>query len=150
MRRHSSSDSRNAGEYGEMGRWDDGKTAIKLSDVTIECGNEFASIMVISLDGEPLARSKRILIQAMTQEQPYGFRVEGNRITDVGGAPFGVQNIAASVSLSFDGPPAANVVALDENGYASDKRVTTSGDGVRTPLVIHLARDAIYHVIERR
>jgi len=40
-------------------------------------------------------------------------------------------------------------MALDENGYATQKAVTASGDGIREPLVIQLAQDSIYHIIQR-
>jgi len=40
------------------------------------------------------------------------------------------------------------VVALDENGYATRKSVTTRG-GADAPLVVELAPDAIYHLVQR-
>jgi hypothetical protein len=131
-----------AGFLGKAGR-------IRLRDVTIECDNEFASVMVISLDDRPLATSRRILIQAVTEEQPYGFRTEGNRITDMGGAPFGVKRIRARVSLPLKGARAPRVVALDENGYATGRMVATS-PRPEGELQVTLAEDAIYHVIVGR
>ncbi len=122
---------------------------IELRNVTIDCKNEFASVLVISLDDEPLATSKKILIQVMTEERPYGFKTEGNRITSLGGMPFGVKKPAVKVSLKLEGGGEAKVIALDENGYATDKSVTTRGDGVKAPLEIELAEDAIYEVVER-
>jgi len=122
---------------------------IELSDVTIESGNEFSSIMVISLDDNPLKTSKKILIQVMTEEQPYGFKAEDGKITALGGAPFGVKKIDARISLKLDDVGKPTVMALDENGYATQKDVKTTGDGVKTPLVIHLAEDSIYHIIQR-
>ncbi|MFQ6130523.1 MAG: hypothetical protein ACE5R4_00655 [Armatimonadota bacterium] len=121
---------------------------IDLSQVTIESSNEFGAILVVSLDGQPLATAKRILIQAMTEEQPYGFKVQGGRITDMGGMPLGVRKIAARVSLALQGDGQPTVTALDENGYATGKRVVASG-GANQPLVIQLAEDAIYHVVQR-
>ena len=97
--------------------------------------------MVISLDDQPLKTSKKILIQTMTEEQPYGFKVEDGKITDLGSAPFGVKNIDARVTLKLEG--AAKVIALDENGYATDKAVAVDGN------MIHLAGDSIYHIVQR-
>jgi len=114
------------------------------------CGGLVSTATGTSLTRDCLTLSNATLTPPVTQEQPYGFRVKDNRITDVGGAPLGVKNMSASVSLSFEGASETKVVALDENGYASDKPVNVSGDGVHAPLVIHLAQDAIYHVIERR
>ena len=122
---------------------------IELTDATIESKNEFASVMVISLDSHPLKTSKKILIQVMTQEQPYGFRTENGKITDLGEAPFGVKKINATVSLKLEGADRPTVTALDGNGYATQKAVTTSGDGANTPLMIQLAEDSIYHVVQR-
>ena len=122
---------------------------VELADVTIESYNDFSSIMVISLDGQPLKTSRSILIQAMTEEQLYGFRSEGGSITNLGEAPFGVKKIDARVSLRFEDAGDPEVTALDENGYAAQKAVTVGGDGVTTPLVIELAEDAIYHVVQR-
>ncbi len=39
---------------------------VALGDVTIRSDNDYATILVVSLDGKPLARSARILIQAGT------------------------------------------------------------------------------------
>jgi hypothetical protein len=122
---------------------------IELTDVAIESNNEFSSVMVISLDNQPLKTSSKILIQAMTQEQPYGFKVEDGKITDLGGAPFGVKKIDARISIRLEGAGGPAVTALDENGYATSKPVSTSGDGVKMPLVIQLAEDSIYHVVQR-
>ncbi|MFC1716536.1 hypothetical protein ACFL6S_22910 [Candidatus Poribacteria bacterium] len=119
---------------------------IELTDVIIESNNEFASVMVISLDNQPLKASKKILIQAMTEEQPYGFKVEDDKITDLGSAPFGVKNIDARVSLKLEGAGSPKVIALDENGYTTGKAVSVSGD---ISLVIQLAGDSIYHMIKR-
>ena len=121
---------------------------VELSVAAIESGNEFGSVMIVSLDGRPLPESRKILIQAMTEELPYGFRVEGNRITSLGGWPFGLTKIDATVTLKLTGGGRARAVALDENGYATDKSVTVRG-GDTKPLSIRLAEDAIYHVVIR-
>ena len=55
---------------------------IKLGDITIESHNEYGTIHVISLDGEPLSRSKKILIQAFTEEKMYGFKASNGVIQD--------------------------------------------------------------------
>lgn len=122
--------------------------AIDLDGVTIDCRNEYASIIVISLDGEPIEKSKKVLIQAMTEERPYGWRAEGGKITDLGGPPFGVRKIEAKVILPWDvnSVGAKRPGALDENGYISDKPVKTVAGA---KYGIELAPDAIYYVLER-
>jgi hypothetical protein len=118
---------------------------VKLANVTIDCKNEYAAILVTSLDDLPLARSRRVLIQAMTEDRPYGFRAPGGRIANMGSAPFGVKRIDAAVTLAGGGR--CKVTALDENGYATDKAVDAiaSSAGVK----IQLAGEAIYHVVTR-
>ena len=120
---------------------------IDLGDTSIECDNEFASILVTSLDGLPLVSSRKILIQAMTEEQPYGFRVDGDEIVELGGRPFNVKKVAATVR--FRGPAAAEVVALDENGYATDKPVNVALSPSGDSFEVRLAEDAVYHIVLR-
>lgn len=120
---------------------------LKLANVTIDCRNEYAAVIVTSLDDLPLARSRKILIQAMTDDRPYGFRAPGGRIADLGSAPFGIRFIDATVMLRLASAGRAKVVALDENGYATDKPVQAAAEDAA--LKINLARDAIYHVVQR-
>jgi hypothetical protein len=129
-----------AGFLGEAGR-------IALRDVSIECENEYGTVLVVSLDGRPIAESRRVLIQAMTETQPYGFKTEGNRITAMGGGPLEVKRIAARVTLRM-GAGRLRVRALDGNGCALEKSeaaLSQNGDGTTA---ISLDPTAIYHVVE--
>lgn len=122
---------------------------IDLADVTIESSNEYGAILVIALDDAPLAESRNILIQAFTEERPRGFRTNGDTIADLGSAPFGVRKINMTVTLRLKGSGDVKATALDENGYATDKRVSTNGDGVKQPLVLRLPEDAVYTIVRR-
>ncbi len=122
---------------------------LELGEVAIECDNEFASIIATSLDGEPLARSRRLLVQAMTEERPYGFRAEEGRILALGDRPFNIRKIAARVRLRLEGEGPVKAVALDENGYPTDKPVRLSGPSADGSVEIELAPDAVYHVLLR-
>lgn len=115
---------------------------IVLQDIVIECGNEFASIQVISLDGRPLAQSRTILIQAMTEDRPYGFKTEGNKITDLGSGPLNVRTIQAAIEFKFAAGGPARI--LDENGYATGKWVAFEGNRLTLPA------GAIYCILERQ
>jgi hypothetical protein len=127
---------------------------INLDGTIIDCRNEYASIIVISLDGLPIVQSKKVLVQAMTEERPFGFRAEGGKITDLGGPPIGVKKIQAKVTLPWDaagvaGGPGAGAMrarALDENGYVTEKSVKTLAGPKQG---IELAPDAIYYLVER-
>jgi len=120
---------------------------VVLSNVTIESKNEYGAIIAISLDDKPLASSRKILIQAMTEERPYGFRAAGGRITALGGAPFGVREIAARVSLRLSGLTSVRATVLDENGYARKQSLPVEVKG--NAAIVKLAARGVYHVITR-
>ena len=99
---------------------------VELGDVAIDSGNDFLTVTVTALDDQPLATSKKLLIQAMTEEQPFGFKTSGGatkKIENLGSAPFGVKRINATVTLKLTGYGTPTVTALDENGYAAKKDV---------------------------
>lgn len=131
---------RTQGATGFLGR----AGAIKLGDVTLESAIEFGTILVVSLDGRPLAGAKRILIQTMSEERPYGWKTEGGRITDLGGPPTLVRTFAGSVSLRMGGR-LKKATVLDVHGYARNPaKRTVRGD----TLVVTLPEDALYTVLE--
>lgn len=131
---------------------------IELSDTRIEMTNGFGALTVISLDDLPLSQSSRILIQAATITRPTGFTVNiipmtwndntyaGHRIVSMGGSPWQVERIQASVTLRDLGPRFLSAQALDENGYAKRALQPTAGTGV--DLVLPLAADALYTIVE--
>ncbi len=116
---------------------------ITLGSCTIHCKNDYGAVALISLDGEPIARSRRLLVQAITKAQPFGFVERAGSIAALGGAPAQVERIAAVVTLP--GAPIRRVVALDSNGMARPDVIAVAGD----PAVITLASDALWHVVER-
>ena len=125
--------------------------AVVTKDVKLALANDFGTITVVSLDERPIAASRRVLVQVMTQDQPAGFRADGGVITDLGSAPFGVRKIAGTVELTFaaggasDG--AVKVTAVDPNGYATPAAVaaTPTPAGVRFDLL----PDVLYYVVTR-
>jgi hypothetical protein len=117
---------------------------IELRDVTIECSNDFAAVWVIALDDLPLALSKKILVQTTTQEQPYGFKMDGEQITSMGERPFGMKKIQCTVTLDPNDGAAQSVVALDENGYPRKEKVTVGANSD-----VKLLDNALYHVVAR-
>jgi hypothetical protein len=117
---------------------------IKLGDVTIESGNDYGSIHVISLDGAPLAGSKKILIQAFTEEKMYGFKSAHGVIQDIGRPPITVRDIDAKVTFAHGADLKA--VSLDEQGYARDQlQPQVSGDDA----TITLPKDSLYTILTR-
>ncbi|MCW8129031.1 MAG: hypothetical protein KIS92_01480 [Planctomycetota bacterium] len=122
---------------------------IDLGDVVIEAKNEYGAIQVISLDGEPLAASKKILIQAFTEEKNYGFAYSEkkgpSRVTNPGTTPINLRKVDAAVTLKGFGG-AATLTVLDANGYALRKEdLKSEGSALR----IALPADALYSVVQR-
>jgi hypothetical protein len=96
--------------------------------LSIECQDEYAAFTATSLDHQPLDQSHKILVQAMTEDRPYGFKTAGDTITSLGGVPYNVRKIHAKLALNFDtalapitSPLSASAIALDENGYPAKK-----------------------------
>lgn len=115
--------------------------AVKLGDLTITSTMDYGTVHVISLDDQPLASAKRILIQAFSEEKMYGFKAEGGVIKDAGRAPITVRDIQGTVT--FAKGTGLKTVTLDANGYARGKAEAVQGGAVV------LARDALYTVVTR-
>ncbi|MBI2297658.1 MAG: hypothetical protein HYU66_01680 [Armatimonadetes bacterium] len=122
--------------------------AIELSTIGIDCTNDYAAIQAITLDDRPLAESRRILVQAVTEEQPYGWRADAGRITSLGAAPWSVRKVAATLRFRLTGGGTASAQALDENGYATGRAAEVRSAGGVTS--VKLPEDALYSVVERR
>ncbi|PIE22956.1 MAG: hypothetical protein CSA62_09475 [Planctomycetota bacterium] len=116
---------------------------IELGDLWMESQNEYGSILVVSLDGKPLRSSKSILVQAATEDMPYGFETAKSggyrRITKLGGYPLNVRRIRASLSLRSG---ARRAIVLDGNGYESKRKRPLSRRAGR--IKFDLPEDSIY------
>jgi hypothetical protein len=100
--------------------------AQKLSDVEIACGNAYAAIVVVSLDGKPVKDSGKVLVQVGTTCRPTGWKVvptgvkyDGKqvpawRILSVGSLPFQVENADGTVTVT--NPALTKATLLDVNG----------------------------------
>ncbi|MEM6973804.1 MAG: hypothetical protein AAF577_13465 [Pseudomonadota bacterium] len=103
------------GRLSERGR-------IELGDLTIESDAAYASIVVAPLDGLPIARSTRLLVQIGSMVRPTGWEAfavehEGEPALEVasfGEAPWQVDRVSATLSLRNPGISRATV--LDGNG----------------------------------
>jgi len=130
---------------------------IRLRDVTVKSGNDYGCVLVVSLTDEPLVASRKVLVQAMTDELTYGWKTKpitdpqhgkGLELLDIGVPPLNVRNIAGTVTLRRPDAARLTVTALDGNGYPMKRKVAVEavGDG----LTITLEPDVLYYVIERR
>lgn len=114
--------------------------AHRLSDVSFVSGNAYGAALAVALDGEPLARSRRILLQYATQSRPTGWRdrpallqversgvVEGREVQSVGAAPWRVLKGQLTVEVRNAGLSRATV--LDANGKAVRELALTALEG---------------------
>jgi hypothetical protein len=121
----------------------------KLANVLVQSGNEYVSIMVVALDDKPLSESKRILVQAATEDLPYGFETKEKdngfvTITAKGGYPLNVREINATVAIANTNISKATV--LDQNGYPTDRQAKAARS--EKGLQITLPQDSLYVVVE--
>lgn len=94
---------------------------VKLRDVTISSRLELGHIVAVGLDDKPLATSRAILLQAMSEEKPSGFtamrRSDGAWvINDIGQDPWLVKELQGEVRFQRADASELKVTALDENG----------------------------------
>ena len=118
---------------------------IPLRDVIFRSDLDLVSIVAVALDGKPLASSRRILLQAMSEERNSGWQTEAvadgvQRIVDVGHDPWQVKELRGEVRFRRGDAAQLKVVALDANGMP----VGPAGRGDR----ILLQSRTIYYVVE--
>jgi hypothetical protein len=115
---------------------------ISLNDITISSPSDNLHVILVSLDGQNLSNSKRMLLQVMSEEQPTGFAAEdaGNgvqKITNIGRDPWQVKNFSGHVRLKTE----AQIQPLDFNGYPSGEK--------KTGVELNLAPPTIYYLLTR-
>ena len=108
------------GAQGAMGNLA-ARPAIELPDVVVSSPLDLVQIVIVSLDGQPLARSARMLLQVMTEERPTGWQTSPagpgvHRIESLGTDPWQVREIRGSVSFRRADAVSLRVVPLDFNG----------------------------------
>jgi hypothetical protein len=127
-----------------------------LSDVRIQSGNDYATVAVVSLDGEPLADSARVLVLVGTVLRMSGWLtrpdtidaegriVEGKRIVDTGRPPWRVGN--TDVTLTIGNAALTRATLLDVNGYR--KAAVPAQQAADGTLSVELPPNAMYAVLE--
>jgi len=127
----------------------------RMRDVSFRAGNAFGAAWAVSLDGAPLATSRRILLQYTTQSRPSGWRdqpatltvegggmVAGRVITSVGTAPWRV--VRGRLEVEVRNPGLSTAAVLDANGRAvRDWPLERTATGVR----LRMPPDALYVVL---
>jgi hypothetical protein len=125
--------------------------AIELTDVTMSIGNEYGCVMVVSLDGAPISSAERILVQVMTEETNYGWKVtqqgQGCRVDELGPGPLNVLHASGDVTIRRPDAATLQVRALDANGYEVGAVKATVAPGA---MAFRLASDVLYYVVTKR
>ncbi len=129
---------------------------VEGSSVTIDSQNEYATVLVVSLDEEPLARSRRVLVQVGTRARPTGWvereatfkgddgkqTFHGKQIVSTGAMPWAIEE--TRVRLSIKNPALSRAIPLDPNGNARGTLEIARSNGA---CQVELPRDVMYVVI---
>lgn len=134
-----------------------GAGTVTLGEVRLRGNNDFGSLLLVSLDGLPIAQSARLLIQYGTRDQPTGWtttpwfttvgsqNVTGIEVTSLGGPPWQVQEADGRVILGITDRAVQRAVSLDPNlKVQATLRTLASGSGI----TITLPKDALYTLVE--
>ena len=131
---------------GVSGQLKAGGGAADLKDLSISSDMELGHIIAVSLDGQPLASSGKILLQVMSEEKETNFQTETTapnvkRIVNIGTDPWLVKELQGAVTFKRADAAQLQVTALDFNGYPVGK--------VGTAQQIKLQPHTLYYLISR-
>lgn len=115
---------------------------VQLQDIRIESDRDLMHVILVSLDGNPISTSSRMLLQVMSEERPTGRETtalaDGRlQITQLGTDPWQVREFQGHVSLP--GGNTYQVQPLDALGYPA-------GD-VKKLSEIPLEAETLYYLI---
>jgi hypothetical protein len=118
---------------------------IELADLTISSDLDLAHIIAVALDDQPIKTSRRILLQAMTEERASGFETEAvkattRRITNIGHDSWQVKHLNGVVAFRRADAGRLKVTALDLSGRPAG----TAGSARK----IELRPSTVYYLIE--
>lgn len=130
--------------------------AVQLSDVHITSGNEYATILVVSLDDQPIINSRKLLVQVGTIARPSGWTQreltwqdergqvkKGFEVIDYGQAPWLL--VDNDVSIQIQNPFLRRGIVLDMNGLSRGNVQMEAGGG---RVAFRMPEDAKYVILE--
>jgi len=118
---------------------------VQLADVQIQSEMDYGTILLVSLDDRPLAHSRRLLLQVMSEEQNFGWQTTGSApktLQSTGQAPITVRQLAGEIALRRPDADGLKVTALDLNGYPVKVLSSTAK--------LFLQPDTLYYLIESK
>ena len=125
---------------------------VKCADVEIQSGNDYATVLVVSMDDKPLRRSGKILVQVGTTERPLGWKTRpaqvdsraGEEVVSFGRAPWMIVN--GDVTLSLKNAEITKARVLDANGMPI-REVAAGGVGQREDTEVPTGRTVCHSTI---
>lgn len=134
-----------------------GMKTIKLKDVSLMSGNEYATVAVVAMDDKPLKTSGKILVQVGTIARPTGWKDEaaefksddgkqtfqGFKVVNTGTMPYQIQG--TDVSLEIGNAIIKKATLLDTSGYAVQELKGASKNG---RFSLKLPNNAMYVVLQ--
>jgi hypothetical protein len=131
------------------------QSSFSLKDVEISSGNDYGTVLVVSMDDTPLARSRKVLVQVGTQCRPTGWaesakqihvkegNFDGFTVDNVGHAPW--QVVRANVTVTVKNPSLLHATILDMNGNSTgDATIEKVPGGIR----FKFPENAMYVVLQ--
>ncbi len=115
---------------------------LELAPLSLTSNMVYGSVLLVSLDNEPLDRSHNMLLQVMSADENFGWQADGTReqtIQSVGTPPIVVNELSGRLSLNRPDANTLSVTALDANGYPAEEM----GNAVD----MQLATDRFYYWI---
>ena len=124
---------------------------VKLGDVTIGSGNDYATVLVVAMDDQPLRTSAKVLVQVGTTERPAGWKTrpakvggqDGEQIVDFGKAPWLI--VEGDVTVTIRNESLKTAIVLDPNGMPVKRIPLAEAAGGKT---LKFPPDALYVVLE--
>jgi hypothetical protein len=127
---------------------------IALSDVTITSRDEYATVAVVSMDGQPVKGSKKLLVQVGTVARPNNWQdkqvAPGEdptkvkyQVVEPGGNPWQIRK--SSVTVTVKNPALKKATVLDANGMPVKTLPLAAANGAVT---VTFPSDALYVVLQ--
>ena len=128
---------------------------IHLNDLSIAARNEYATVLAVTMDDQPLRTSHRVLVQITTSMRPTGWKTEaatfkegnqtyhGSHIVATGTMPW--QSAATAITLTLQNPTLRKATLLTTSGYAAKQITGTNAGGKFT---LPLPPEALYLILE--
>ena len=125
---------------------------VKLDSLIVESKNDYGTVLAVSMDGQPLATSRKVLVQCGTKMRPTGWKADpathegakGERLVSTGVMPWRVDVNATTILLKTKTLKKATV--LDTSGFP---RGSATVEPVGSSAVkFAFPRDAMWVVLE--